>query len=163
MTGVKEFGNERRTVDGNQDSGPLQAEHEELHAELRALTAAPGRVGGAARKVAELLDPHFVKEEEHALPPLGLLAAIAQGEMTPAMRPVLALTDRLKRDLPEMRAEHRTVVAALETLAESGKAEMRADAERFADKLRLHAATEEQVLYPAAVLVGEYVRSQLGD
>jgi hypothetical protein len=140
----------------------LRIEHEELHAELRALTRAPGRVGEAARDVAKLLHPHFVKEEEYALPPLGLLAAVAQGTVMPAMRAVIAMTDRLKKELPEMLAEHRAVVAALEKLAEAGKAEKRADAERFAEKLRLHAETEEQVLYPAAILVGEYVKAHLG-
>lgn len=141
---------------------PLNVEHQELHAELVALTKAPGRVGEAARNVAALLHPHFVKEEEYALPPLGLLAGVAQGTVTPAMRRVLAMTDRLKRDLPEMLTEHRMVVAALEKLAEAGKAEVRADAERFAEKLRLHAETEEQVLYPAAILVGEYVKARVG-
>lgn len=77
------------------------------------------------------------------------------------MRPVVTMADRLKRDLPEMLSEHRAVVAALEKLAEAGKAEMRTDAERFAEKLRLHAQTEEDVLYPAAILVGEYVKAQL--
>jgi hypothetical protein len=80
----------------------LKAEHEELHAELVALTKAPGKVGEAARNVATLLHPHFVKEEEYALPPLGLLAPIAQGGVTPEMRAVLAMTDRLKKDLPHM-------------------------------------------------------------
>jgi hypothetical protein len=112
--------------------------------------------------VAALLHPHFVKEEEYALPPLGLLATVAQGTVTPAMRPVLTMTDRLKRELPEMLAEHRSVVAVLEKLAEAGKAETRVDAERFAEKLRVHAETEEQVLYPAAILVGEYVKTRLG-
>lgn len=40
---------------------PLKIEHEELHAELVALTKAPGEVGEAARGVATLLHPHFVK------------------------------------------------------------------------------------------------------
>ena len=31
----------------------------------------------------------------------------------------------------------------------------------FADALTLHAQTEEQVLYPAAILVGEYVERSL--
>lgn len=140
----------------------LKVEHEELHAELSALSKAPGGVGEAARDVARLLHPHFVKEEAYALPPLGLLAAVAQGAVMPAMRAVFAMTDRLKGELPEMLAEHRMVVAALEKLAEAAKAEKRTDAARFAEKLRLHAETEEQVLYPAAILVGEYVKAHLG-
>jgi hypothetical protein len=86
---------------------PLKVEHEELHAELVALTKAPGKVGEAARRVATLLHPHFVKEEEAA------------------------------------------------------RAEKQPDAVRFAEKLRLHAEFEEQVLYPAAILVGEHVKARL--
>lgn len=141
---------------------PLKVEHEELHAELVALTKAPGEVGEAARGVATLLHPHFVKEEEYALPPLGLLVAVAQGRVTPDMREVLAMTERLQNDLPHMLAEHRQVVDALEKLAAAARVEKRPDAARFAEKLRLHAETEEQVLYPAAILVGEQVRARLG-
>jgi Hemerythrin HHE cation binding domain len=141
---------------------PLKVEHEELHAELVALTRAPGQVGETARNVAALLHPHFVKEEEYALPPLGLLAPIAQRGATSEMRAVLSMTERLKKDLPQMLAEHQQVVGALEKLAAAGRAEKRPDAERFAVKLRLHAETEEQVLYPAAILVGEQVRARLG-
>ena len=141
---------------------PLKVEHEELHAELVALTKSPGKVGEAARNVATLLHPHFVKEEEYALPPLGLLATIARQGVTPEMRPVLTMTERLKKDLPEMLAEHQRVVGALEKLAAESRVEKRPDAERFAQKLRVHAETEEHVLYPAAILVGEYVRARLG-
>jgi NAD-specific glutamate dehydrogenase len=141
---------------------PLKIEHEELHAELVALTKAPGEVGEAARGVATLLHPHFVKEEEYALPPLGLLVAVAQARVTPDMREVLAMTERLQNDLPHMLAEHRQVVDALEKLATAARVEKRPDAARFAEKLRLHAETEEQVLYPAAILVGEQVRARLG-
>jgi hemerythrin-like domain-containing protein len=139
----------------------LKVEHEELHAGLVALTKAPGKVGEAARNVAVLLHPHFAKEEEYALPPLGLLAAIAQRGVTLEMRAVLPMTEQLKKDLPQMLAEHQQVVGALKTLGEVGRVEGRPDAERFAEKLRLHAETEEQVLYPAAMLVGEQVLARL--
>jgi hypothetical protein len=61
-----------------------------------------------------------------------------------------------------MLAAHKEVVGALEKLAAAGRAEKRPDTERFAEKIRLHAETEEQVLYPAAILVGEQVRARLG-
>jgi hypothetical protein len=52
---------------------PLQLEHEELHTELVKATQAAGKLGEAARAVAQILPPHFVKEEEYALPPQPLL------------------------------------------------------------------------------------------
>src|SRR5690242_11779595 len=76
---------------------PLTVEHEELHAELVKLTRSRGKVGEVARAVAAVLHPHFVKEEAYALPPLGLLAALAAGPPTPEMRAVLPMTDRLRR------------------------------------------------------------------
>lgn len=136
----------------------LRVEHEELHAELVQATKVEGPVGEAARNVATLLHPHFVKEEEYALPPLGLLGPLATGAVTPEMRKVLAMTDRLKVDLPEMLAEHKAVVGALRKLIAAAKREDRSEVVHFAEKLMLHARTEEEVLYPTAILIGEYVR-----
>jgi hypothetical protein len=93
---------------------PLQAEHEELHATLAQATREPGVVGDAAREVARLLHPHFVREEEFALPPLALLAEIATGRVFPEMAEVLPMTRRLKAELPAMLAEHEQIVGALE-------------------------------------------------
>ncbi|MDZ7260614.1 MAG: hypothetical protein ONB05_00640 [candidate division KSB1 bacterium] len=56
---------------------PLKMEHEELHAELVRATKVGGEIGEAAKAVAEILHPHFVKEEEYALPPLGILSLLA--------------------------------------------------------------------------------------
>ena len=77
------------------------------------------------------------------------------------MQPVLAMTDRLCAELPQMLAEHRQIVGALEELSKAASADGRPEISQFAQALRLHAETEEQVLYPAALLVGEMVRRGL--
>ncbi|MGE0333901.1 MAG: hypothetical protein AB7Q76_01310 [Gammaproteobacteria bacterium] len=141
---------------------PLKAEHAELHAELVDATRAGGRVGEAAEAVAKLLHPHFVREEELALPPLGLLASLAQGAIDPDMADVLRLTDKLETELPGMLAEHKEIVAALRHLVVAAGAEKKPEHARFAEKLMLHARTEEEVLYPAAVLIGRYMKLKLG-
>ena len=140
---------------------PLQQEHEQLHAELRRVTQADGEVGEAARRLARLMHPHFVKEDEIALPPLGLLQALAAGRFDPAMGGVLDLTARLRTELPAMLAEHRSIVDALDRLQDAARRAGRDDVVEFAQALKLHAATEEQVMYPAAILVGGLVRRQL--
>jgi hypothetical protein len=140
----------------------LVDEHEELHAELVKLTLLRGKVGEAARVVAALLHPHFTKEEEYALPPLGLLAAVAEGRATPEMRDVLVMTDKLRAELPQMLAEHKAVVGALRRLATAARQEKKPGAARFAEALKRHAQSEEQVLYPAAILLGEYLKTRLG-
>jgi len=105
-----------------------------------------------------LLDAHFKSEEEFALPPLGLLRPLAEGRATPAMRDVVALTDRLKAEMPRMLREHSALVSALEELDAAAKAERHPEVRGFVDELTAHAQTEEQVLYPAAILVGEYLK-----
>lgn len=142
------------TTTGLQIPAPIQAEHEALHARLAAAASEPGEVGEAAREVARLLHPHFVREEAFALPPLALLAPLSRGE-TADLADVLPMTRRLKAELPSMLAEHRQIVGALEKLRAAARDAGRLEHVRFADALMLHAQTEESVLYPAALLVGE--------
>jgi hypothetical protein len=139
----------------------MKAEHDELHSELVHATKAAGQTGEAAKVVAKVLHAHFVKEEEYALPPLGLLPALARGEFEPAMKEVLAMTDKLAAEMPQMLAEHKQIVAALEKLVAAAKAEQRSDVVNFAEKLMMHALTEEQVAYPTALLIGRYVKARL--
>lgn len=136
---------------------PLQIEHEKLHATLKAATREPDAIGEAAREVARVLHPHFVSEEEFALPPLGLLERLVREGATEEMAEVLPLTRRLQAELPKMLAEHKQIVGALEKLRSTARAAGRADLQHFAEALVLHAQTEEQVMYPAAILVGELV------
>ncbi len=140
---------------------PMKIEHDELHANLVHATKAGGQTGEAAKAVAKVLHPHFVKEEEYALPPLGLLTTLAQGKVEPGMADVLALTDKLDAELPQMLAEHKQIVAALEKLVAAAKAEQQPDVVDFAEKLMLHAQTEEQVAYPTTLLIGRYTKAKL--
>lgn len=141
---------------------PLTLEHEELHVVLKAALEIGGDVGAAAKRVADLLHPHFVKEEEFAMPPLGLLRTLSEGKVTQDMADVLPLVDRLKADLPEMLKEHGEIVNAVKSLGDTAAKAGLDEYVRFAEKLRVHAQTEEEVLYPASILVGEYVRMRLG-
>ena len=148
----------------------LEVEHKELHEQLKKAIDSGGKTGDAAKTVAELLHPHFEKEEEYAMPPLGLLSLLPresrQGEdreagMTitkDAQQKILAKTDKLKEDLPNMLEEHKQIVDALENLIYAAKQENKSEYIHFAKKLKLHAQTEEEVLYPAAILVGEYLK-----
>ena len=71
---------------------------------------------------------------------------------------VLKMTDRLKEELPLMLKEHNQIVAALETLSTAAKEENKQEYVQFAQKLILHAQTEEEVLYPTSILIGEYIK-----
>lgn len=136
----------------------IKAEHEELHAGLAAAIKSGGRTAEAARAVEEVMRPHFLAEEEYALPPLGLLPLLAQGGEQPWMADALPMTEKLKANLPKMLQEHKAVAAALEKLSRAAREEKKPEHIRFAEKLLLHAHNEEEVLYPAAILVGEYLK-----
>jgi hypothetical protein len=139
----------------------IKIEHGEIHEALVRATKAPGEVGKAARDLAAVLHPHFVREEQIALPPLGLLTPLARGEVTPEMRAVLPLTDSLRAELPKMLEEHEAIHAATVRLGEVAKAAGDSAAARVAEQLLVHAQNEEEVMYPAALLVGDVVHARL--
>jgi hypothetical protein len=136
----------------------IRVEHEKIHTELVRATKLPGRVGAAARELAAVLHPHFVREEQIALPPLGLLAPLARGESDSAMRAVLPMTDSLRAELPRMLEEHKAIRAATLRLGEVARAEKNEAVIQLAEQLKMHAQSEEELFYPAAVLVGDLVR-----
>ena len=140
---------------------PMKIEHDELHADLVKATKAGGQTAEAAKAVARVLHNHFVKEEEYALPPLGLLTALAKGTLEPAMADVLELTDKLEAELPHMLDEHKGILAALKGLVDAAKAENKMEHARFAERLMVHALAEEQVSYPTALLIGRYLKAAL--
>lgn len=141
---------------------PLKSEHEELHAMLLRATKEGGALGNAAVKVARLMEPHFRKEEEFALPPIALLPRLASGDVTSDLEEILVLSDRLQHQLPGMLNDHKEIVKALKELLAAARKTDRVEYAEFARQLIRHAETEEMVLYPAAILAGRYIRLKLG-
>lgn len=138
----------------------LRAEHEEIHDELTAATELAGRTGQAARALAALLQPHFEREEQIALPPLSMLGPLSRNERMATPRWLLPMTDSLRRELPRMLREHVAIHAATEKLATAAQAEGQTSVARFAEKLAAHARSEEELFYPAAIVVGDLVRAR---
>lgn len=140
----------------------LEFEHRELREQLEKAMASPGRTGEAAREVMKVLEPHILLEREFAMPPLACLAQIARGEIAPDMRRFIDKTDAFKAELPRMLDEHKLIVNALRTLMQAATVEKQPGAAQFAQKMIQHAQMEEEILYPAALLVGEYLRLKMG-
>jgi hypothetical protein len=138
----------------------IRTEHERIHDALVSAGRTSGRIGEAARELARVLHPHFEREEQIALPPLGLLAPLAAGEFSPAMQSVLPMTDALSKELDQMLREHGDISVATRRLQQLAADEGNRDVEGLAQELLAHAKTEEEVFYPAAILVGEVVRAR---
>lgn len=136
----------------------IAAEHKELHEQLEIAVKSGGKTGEAAKAVEERLKVHFEKEEEFALPQLGLLSHLAMNHLSDDMKQAIELSDKLKAEMPKMLEEHKGIVEALDALEKAGKEENKPQAVEFAEKLKAHALNEEQIMYPAAILVGEYLK-----
>ena len=140
----------------------LRTAHEELHEEMVAATRLGGETGAAAQAVVRVLFPHILLEEEFGIPPLSLLPRLARGEISSDMASVLRWTELLKAELPRMLDEHKQIVEALKGFLRAATAEQHPGYARLAEKLNVHVQLEEEVLYPASIVVGEYLKLKLG-
>lgn len=138
----------------------LAAEHKELHEQLEAAIKAGGKTGEAAKIVEERLSVHFKGEEEYALPQLGLLVPLSEGKSPADAKRAIELSDKLKAQMPKMLEEHKGILEALDKLASAARDENKTQPVEFVEKLKAHAQNEEQITYPAAILVGEYLKSR---
>lgn len=139
----------------------IREEHEEIRHALDEAGRAAGEVGEKARALAALMEPHFIKEEELALPPLAILPALVADEPIPEAVRIVSLGTRLEAELPTMLEEHKAIGAAARELATAARAADRPEIEAFAKQLLHHAQSEEEITYPAAIITGRYVRSCL--
>lgn len=138
----------------------IATEHRELHEMLERASKESGTLGAAARELEAALAPHFRREEEIATPPLGLLPRLATGEVTSEMQSVLPMTEALERELPQMLKEHQAIRASVGKFRAAAETAERSEYVRFSDALAAHARQEEEILYPAAILVGRYVAAK---
>ncbi len=139
----------------------VKSEHEDLQVQLARAVREKGALGDAARELARVMKPHFAREEAFALPPLALLPKIARGIVHSDMAWVINITKRLKAEIPIMIIEHKDIAAVVNRFRTRAEEADRDDYVHFAHALIVHAQYEEEVLYPAAVLVGEYVALKL--
>ena len=140
---------------------PLALMHQALLADINDAARLDGRTGKTAQRVARLIVPHYAKEEEFALAPLGLLPQLAQGTLEPQMAAAVTLAKRLHEELPDLLAERDAIVAALEELMQAAEAEGHAELVGRAERLMLHEETEERVSYPTAILIGKFLQLRL--
>jgi hypothetical protein len=62
-----------------------------------------------------------------------------------------------------MLADHEAIAASIRKLADAARDEGKLEYVGICDQLARHLQTEEQVYYPAAILIGEYLKLKLGE
>jgi hemerythrin len=140
----------------------LQAEHHELFEALETATKAGGKAGEAAKRAMAVLKPHFEKEERFALPQLGALETLTKKDASiPAdlRDDLIKRADAFRAELPKMLEEHKQISTALHEMRDAAEQEKKDDLIELAEMISAHAAMEEQVLYPASLLIGEYAKA----
>jgi len=141
----------------------LKSGHEAIHAALKRATGEPGALGETARSIARIMSGHMMREEKFALRPLGLLKALARGETPAELAEVAKLAQALRLEMPQMIDEHRQIAEALHLLASNAEVAGKPEYVALAEDMLVHAHIEEDVLYPAAVVIGKYAALLRGD
>jgi hemerythrin-like domain-containing protein len=141
--------------------GSLKIEHEELYEELNRAARTTGKVGDAAMLAFKPFQSHIRKEEEIAFPPLDVLQSLAEKDVTTALTGIIKLSDKLKDELQGFIYEHDQMRKALQQMNDEAMKEQKYEYADLAKMLMRHMQLEEQILYPAAILAGEYIKLRL--
>lgn len=136
----------------------IKKEHTYLLGQLRKITLLPDSTGNAAKKIYELLQHHFQEEEDYVLPPLGILPSLVNGQQPEEAENVIKLAEKIKSQSTHMNIEHQMLKAYMNELKNAASGENHPEVIEFEKQLTDHATIEEEVLFPAAILVGEYLK-----
>lgn len=132
----------------------LREEHEFFMERLKRYSARNDETGKALRQLLELLEPHVQKEDELVLPLLGAIGGVAAGTPLESSGAVMSSYKRYAAQYDNMFAEHFPIRKALMRAVSTARREGCDDVVETLDALEHHARVEEEVLYPAALLVG---------
>lgn len=134
----------------------LEEEHKKVHAKMSEILSSSGNTSKVAKEVQTLLQPHFEKEEQLSIPVLGALQPYVSGTLTEeAKNQAIQISQQFKKEYPTMLDEHKQIVAALGNLEITAKKENRQDVLAFIELLKEHATNEEQITYPATIVIGD--------
>ena len=134
----------------------MEKEHKEIHEKLESIVSSTGNTAGVAKEVQSVMQPHFEEEDRLSIPVLGVLLPYVNGTLTEeAKDQAIQLSQQFKQKYPTMLEEHKQIVTALSKLESTAISENRQDVLSFISQLRNHGMNEEQVTYPATIVIGE--------
>ena len=139
----------------------LQRDRDDLRGQLTQVAGEEGPLGEEASRGVHILHAHILREDQFALPPLSLLPLLANGFVWAEMGPGMAMAETLKANLPDMLEDHEEMLVVLRALERAARQAGRSDVAQLAQRLMEHAELEAEVLYPAAIVAGRFLESQL--
>ena len=139
----------------------IQQQHDSLLNKLSVIALLRDSTGKLAIRLQELVTHHFKEEEDYVLPALGVLPLLANGKLPDESKELIRLIDKFKSNLAHMIAEHQLIKAYLTELAHMAHKENHPEIVEFEKELHKHASEEEEVFFPTALLVGDYLKLKL--
>ncbi|WP_415183870.1 hypothetical protein [Phaeovulum sp.] len=138
----------------------LSAVHADFQAQLEQTAQNPGTVGTTARIAADLMGPHNAAQERLILPILGL-AETATGGRIVSDPQMAGRLQALKAELAQINDSDVNLVIALVELYAAADEAGQPDITRLAERMIWHEVSDVNVLYPAALLVGASLQTQM--
>lgn len=136
----------------------IKEEHDHLLREMEKLTLAKDSTSRVATRTLELMRHHFQEEEDYVLPPLQTLPMLASEMIPEHSAEIIRLTEKLRSQLAHMNAEHQMIRTHLKELRVAVAYDNRPDISLLEEQIDRHARVEEEVYFPAAMLVGKYLK-----
>lgn len=141
--------------------GSLKTEHEGLYEELNKAARVTGGIGEAAMSAFKIFQHHRTREEEFAFPPLHLLRSLAEKSVDTEFTGVIKLCDKLKGQMSTLVKEHDEMRKSLHEMNDIAMKEQKPEYASLAKRLLQHMSMEEEIYYPASLVVGEYIKEKL--
>ena len=136
----------------------IKKTHAYLLEQIHKMTLYKDSSGRVALKLEEIMQHHFKEEEDFILPPLGLLPLLAKGQIPEQRKDIILLSEKVKSLLNHMSVEHQLIDAYIEELKQASNKESQKEIIEFQNEVIQHATSEEEVFFPASILVGEYLK-----
>jgi hypothetical protein len=139
----------------------LEQQRKRLAFQMARAAGERGAIGATAKEAERLWQLHATSEDQFALPPLGALSLLSHGFVWPEMRPAIGMARALRSQLPDMLEQHAEIVEALRAVEDAAERAGRLDIAALAVEGQQLAAIEAEVLYPAAIVTGQVLGSEL--
>jgi hypothetical protein len=139
----------------------IAARPDEARYALLQATTEGGRIAKVAKHVGQLCLPHFECEENTIFPILALLPYVAAESVRPEMLETIPLIAKFRAKQDTMIDHHQSILAAIEESQHTADKEKNRKVGEFAYNLRNHEDLEDEVIYSAEILIGNYLQERL--
>jgi hypothetical protein len=136
----------------------LRLSHAELTVALTRASRSGARIKAVADTVIQLLESHFQHEEAKVLRILGLLAPLAADRFKVEWLEDFSEWEELETNESALGLEQNALITAAENLLAIAREEDAAEALDFAERVILRVRLDQEVLYPGALFIRNYLR-----